>query len=452
VNQAISIRYSPGTLLGGRYEVIRLLSRGGMAEVYLATDRQLGRRVAIKVILEQLAEDERFVARFRREARAAASLSHPNVVSVHDVGSHHGVPFLVMENVPGRTLAEILREQGPLPPDRVAEIGAAAALALAAAHRAGIVHRDVKPGNIMLTDSGQVKVLDFGIARALQWTPITDTYSVHGTAEYMSPEQVRGEGVDRRSDLYSLGAVLYELLAGRPLFAGESSLAVAYKHIEETPPPPDAPGDLTAIVMRCLAKHPADRHRDAGQLAADLARFRAGQPAATAPVPAPAPTRILREAWNEPPTRHHRRRGLAGWLVAAALAVVLASMAIGFVLLRDEPAEGKRQGQAQGQRRVRPPTALTAAGECDGLFRTEVVLTWEPSRTRATDGYEVFRATESGGPYERIVLLDAAVDSYVDEDVGQGNTYFYVVKATAGARASAQSSQAQAETPLGCLF
>lgn len=447
MDQAISVRYSPGTLLGARYEVIRLLSRGGMAEVYLATDRQLGRRVALKVIREQLAADDRFVARFRREARAAASLGHPNVVSVHDVGSHEGVPFMVMEHVPGRTLAEILREQGPLPPDRVAEIGAAAARALAAAHSAGIVHRDVKPGNIMLTDSGQVKVLDFGIARALQWTPVTDTYSVHGTAEYMSPEQVRGEGVDRRSDLYSLGAVLYELLAGRPPFAGETSLAVAYKHIEETPPPPDAPADLTAIVMRCLAKHPADRHRDAGQLAADLARFRAGQPAATAPVPASPQTRILREAWNEPPPRY-RRRGLVGWLVAGGLAVVLAGLAIGVVLLRDEPAAGKREGQ----RRVRPPTALTAAGECDGLFRTEVVLSWESSRTRSADGYEVFRATESGGPYERIVLLDAAVDSYVDEDVGQGNTYFYVVKATAGARASAPSSQAQAETPLGCLF
>jgi eukaryotic-like serine/threonine-protein kinase len=231
VSQATSTRYPPGTLLGGRYEVIRPLGWGGMAEVYLATDRLLGRQVAVKVILERYAGDEQFTSRFRREARAAASLNHPNVVAVHDVGTHDGNPFIVMEHVPGRTLAQLVHDGGPMPADRAAEIGEAVARALGAAHAAGIVHRDVKPGNVMVTADGRIKVLDFGIARALRWTPLTDTPAVQGTVEYMAPEYVRGEGADARSDLYSLGAVLYELLIGRPPFTGDSPVQVAYRHL-----------------------------------------------------------------------------------------------------------------------------------------------------------------------------------------------------------------------------
>ncbi|MGH2677125.1 MAG: protein kinase domain-containing protein, partial [Actinomycetota bacterium] len=268
MSQAVSTRYPPGTLLGGRYEVVRAIGWGGMAEVYLASDRFLGRRVAVKVIRQRFAEDDRFVARFRREARAAASLGHPNVVAVHDVGVHQGSPFLVMEYVPGRTLTELVRDNGPLPPDRVCEIGEGVAQALGAAHAAGIVHRDVKPGNVMVTADGRVKVLDFGIARALRWTPLTDTPAVQGTVEYMAPEYVRGEGADPRSDLYSLGSVLYELATGKPPFTGDSPLQIAYRHLEEAPAPPDAvrqgvPPRLSAIIVRLLAKHPGDRYRRA---------------------------------------------------------------------------------------------------------------------------------------------------------------------------------------------
>ncbi|MGH2675179.1 MAG: protein kinase domain-containing protein [Actinomycetota bacterium] len=315
MSQTVSTRYSPGTRLGGRYDVVRPLGWGGMAEVYLSVDRQLGREVAVKVIRERFAEDERFVARFRREARAAASLSHPNVVAVHDVGVHDGSPFIVMEHVPGRTLPETIRDAGPLPPGRVAEIGEAVARALGAAHAAGIVHRDVKPGNVMVTGDGRVKVLDFGIARALRWTPLTDTPAVQGTAEYMAPEYVRGEGADPRSDLYSLGVVLYELLAGRPPFTADSPLQVAYKHLEEAPAPPESikpglPAGLSAVVMRCLAKHPGDRYRRAEELAADLGRLQSGRPAATAPIPRDR-TRVLRTDGlaPEPPPGDAERSG-----------------------------------------------------------------------------------------------------------------------------------------------
>ncbi len=451
--QAISTRYSPGTRLGGRYDVIRPLGWGGMAEVYLTVDRQLGREVAVKVIRERYAEDERFVARFRREARAAASLSHPNVVAVHDVGVHEGSPFIVMEYVPGRTLAELLRDNGPMQPGRAAEVGEAVARALGAAHAAGIVHRDVKPGNVMLTADGRIKVLDFGIARALRWTPLTDTPAVQGTAEYMAPEYVKGDGADPRSDLYSLGVVLYELLTGRPPFTGDSPLQVAYKHLEEAPAPPEAirpglPAGLTAVVLRCLAKHPGDRYRRAEELAADLGRLQTGRPAATAPIPRDR-TRVLRTGGPEEatPPRRRRRRVWAGVIagIAAGVVVILALSLLPLLADADRPRPGRRP--------LRPPTGLEARGECSGFLQAEVTLSWEPTVSSFADGYEVYRSTVSGGPYERVgVVPGHGTTAYVDENVGVGGTYYYVVKSTTGRHDGPPSEQVGVGTPVGCLF
>ena len=452
MSQAISTRYSPGTRLGGRYDVIRALGWGGMAEVYLSVDRQLGREVAVKVIRERFAEDERFVARFRREARAAASLSHPNVVAVHDVGVHEGSPFIVMEHVPGRTLAELVRDGAPMDPGRVAEIGEAVARALGGAHAAGIVHRDVKPGNVMVTADGRVKVLDFGIARALRWTPLTDTPAVQGTAEYMAPEYVKGDGADPRSDIYSLGVVLYELMAGRPPFTGDSPLQVAYKHLEEAPAPPDAarpglPANLTAVVMRCLAKHPGDRYRRAEELAADLGRLQAGRPAATAPIPRDR-TRVLRTPdLGDSPRPGRRRRKVWVGIVAGAAAGAVLVLALALPALMADANRNR-----PGRRPLRPPTAVEADGRCGGFLQAEVALQWDPTVSSFADGYEVYRSTVSGGPYRRVAFVPGhGTTAYVD-DVSIGADYYYVVKSTTGKRDGPPSEQVGAGTPVGCLF
>src|SRR2546427_1321976 len=245
-------------VLSGRYELGGVLGTGGMAEVYVGTDRVLGRRIAVKILADRFARDGSFVARFRREAQSAAALNHPNVVSVFDTGSDDGTHFIVMEYVQGKTLSEVLREGSALMPERAVEITEGVAEALAFAHRAGIVHRDVKPGNIMLTPTGDVKVMDFGIARATTSESLTQTATVLGTATYFSPEQAQGEKVDARSDIYSLGCVLYEMLTAYPPFAGDTPVAVAYKHVREEASAPgrlnaDVPPALDAIVMKCLA-------------------------------------------------------------------------------------------------------------------------------------------------------------------------------------------------------
>src|SRR5437867_6067839 len=215
-------------VLAGRYELDRVLGHGGMAEVYLGTDRVLGRPVAVKILADRFARDGSFVARFRREAQSAAALNHPNVVSVFDTGSDDGTHYIVMEYVKGKTLSQVIREDAPLLPERAVEITQGVAQALAFAHRAGIIHRDVKPGNIMLTPHGDVKVMDFGIARATTSESLTQTATVLGTATYFSPEQAQGAAVDARSDIYSLGVVLYEMLTAVPPFSGDSPVTIAY--------------------------------------------------------------------------------------------------------------------------------------------------------------------------------------------------------------------------------
>ncbi|ROO52402.1 serine/threonine-protein kinase [Micromonospora sp. Llam0] len=283
-------------LLGGRYQVGELLGYGGMAEVHRGRDLRLGRDVAIKMLRTDLARDRTFQERFRREAQNSASLNHPAIVAVYDTGEEYAatgetLPFIVMEFVNGRTLKEVLAAEGRLHPRRALEYCADVCAALEFSHRHGIIHRDIKPGNVMLTQTDQVKVMDFGIARALASgaTTMTQTSAVIGTAQYLSPEQARGESVDARSDVYAAGCVLFELLCGHPPFVGDSPVSVAYQHVREDPRAPseinrDVTPAIDAIVLKALAKNPVNRYQSAGEMRADLLRAASGRPVLATPV------------------------------------------------------------------------------------------------------------------------------------------------------------------------
>src|SRR3954447_13320669 len=297
-------------IINDRYEIHKRVGRGGMADVFLGRDRLLDRQVAIKVLFPEFAVDPNFVERFRRGAQAAANLSPPDILHVHDWGRHSGTYFIAMEYVQGRTLAEILKTNKRLTAKQAAEIASEVAAALGFAHEAGLVHRDIKPANILIGANGQVKVADFGIARAMNApteSHLTQAGAVMGTATYFSPEQAQGAQPDPRSDLYSLGIVMYEMVAGRPPFTGENPVGIAYKQVHEHPQPlnqiiADVPRPYEAMVAKLLAKDPKVRYASANALRDDLRRFRNGERvlalaaaagvarAATGPVTAATPT------------------------------------------------------------------------------------------------------------------------------------------------------------------
>ena len=346
-------------VFGGRYAVIERVGTGGMAEVYRARDDLLGREVAIKVLHDRYSRDRSFVERFRREAQAAANLSHPNIVALYDYGADGDTYFIVMEFIEGRSLSEIISTEGALLPERAADIAADVAKALERAHSNGLVHRDIKPGNIMITNSGQTKVTDFGIARALSGDgeqTMTQTGMVIGTAAYLSPEQAQGNTIDGRSDVYSLGVVLYEMLTGAPPFSGDTPLAIAYKHVRENPDPPskmnrDVPTGLDAITMKALAKNPDNRYSSATEMQEDLQRFSNGQRVLATPLladetaiaGAATGTQVMRtteyEDYDDEPQNKRAALYIVVTLLILGLFGLLAWLLAGNLLGGDEPVE-----------------------------------------------------------------------------------------------------------------
>ena len=369
------------TLFDGRYRIVRKLGAGGMADVYLAEDQELGRRVAIKILNDRHANDGQFVERFRREAKNAAALNHPNIVSIYDRGEAEDTYYIAMEYLDGRTLKELIVGHGQAPIKVAVEYARQILSALRFAHRHGIVHRDIKPHNVLVDREGRVKVTDFGIARA-GTSQMTETGSIVGTAQYLSPEQARGGEVDQRSDLYSLGVVLYELLTGKTPFEGDSPVEIAMKHLSTPPRPPselrpEIPPELDMVVLRALAKNPDDRYQSADEMEADLERVARGAPVAAAtadsatqvlrtpavPV-APTDATIVTPASSrrrEPPPPlvpvdeavGGRKRPLWPWL--AALLFVVAAAIAGYAVWHDlsgstvRESVGLYQGEPAGQ-------------------------------------------------------------------------------------------------------
>jgi eukaryotic-like serine/threonine-protein kinase len=342
------------TLFDGRYRIVRKLGTGGMANVYLAEDEVLGRRVAIKILNDRHAGDDQFVERFRREAKNAASLSHPNIVSIYDRGEAEGTYYIAMEYLDGRSLKELIVARGPAPVNVAIDYARQILAALRFAHRHGIVHRDIKPHNVLVDAEGRLKVTDFGIARA-GTSQMTEAGSIIGTAQYLSPEQAKGAPVDQTSDLYSVGVVLYELLTGAVPFTGDTPVEIAMKHLSSAPEPPsvrrgEIPRDLDKVVLRALAKDPADRYQSAEEMDADLARVASGaavspatEEAATAVISRPFPTAVTavtpprtRDAVPyAPPAAYYdydepRRRAVWPWIVA--LLFVIAAIVGGYFL------------------------------------------------------------------------------------------------------------------------
>ncbi|HYG92362.1 MAG TPA: Stk1 family PASTA domain-containing Ser/Thr kinase [Nocardioides sp.] len=416
--------------VGGRYQLGELLGRGGMAEVRKGVDSRLGRVVAVKRLRTDLASDSTFQARFRREAQSSASLNHPAIVAVYDTGEEttaDGIsqPYIVMEYVAGRTLRDILREGRKILPERALEITSGVLSALDYSHRAGIIHRDIKPGNVMLTPTGDVKVMDFGIARAVSdaASSMTQTAAVVGTAQYLSPEQARGESVDSRSDVYSAGCLLYELLTGRPPFVGDSAVAVAYQHVREPAVPPSHhDSDLTpaidAIVMKALAKRVEDRYQSAAHMRTDIERYLGGQPVTVTapPVPPPTPTTSVMATPSSddtavrpaasPTTRRDddddRRSGATVWVVLVLLlaALVTAALLAWSELFPDEPTD------------VQVPSVVGMELESARLAIAEEGL--EPDHSEAcSDEFAAGQVSEQDPPGDEYVDPESSVDIVV---------------------------------------
>ena len=417
--------------LGGRYEIGELLGRGGMAEVHVGRDTRLGRTVAVKMLRPDLARDPSFQARFRREAHSAASLNHPSVVAVYDTGEdeHAGnpVPYIVMEYVEGSTLRELLASGNKLVPERALEIVDGVLAALAYSHQQGIVHRDIKPANVMLTRAGDVKVMDFGIARALDdmGATMTQTSAVIGTAQYLSPEQARGEQVDARSDLYSTGCLLYELLTGRPPFVGESPVSVAYQHVREDPVvpsqlDPDVPRSADAITLKALAKERDQRYQTADEMRRDIAAALDGRPVAAVVPPPMAATQTMSRttvlpgtttlpAAAGPPPREKRGGRVVGYVLLAI--AVLAVFVIAALLARSVLGGGTKQATVPDVGGLTVPDARTALQQA-GLTLGQ--QTQQDSDT-VPQGNIIDQSPESGNRVDEGSAVDVTVSSGVAE-------------------------------------
>jgi eukaryotic-like serine/threonine-protein kinase len=408
-----------GTLIDRRYRVISRIGSGGMADVYCCEDLQLGRQVAVKLLHERFAEDEEFVERFRREASSAASLSHPNIVGVFDRGEWDGTYYIAMEYLEGRSLKALIRAEGPLPPSRAIELTMQVLSAARSAHQRGVIHRDLKPHNVIVDAEGRVKVTDFGIARA-GVSEITETGSIMGTVEYLSPEQAQGHAVGPRSDLYSIGVVLYELLTARLPFSGESAVTIALKQISERPVPPSAYNravsvELDGIVLAALAKDPEDRYADADAFLAalDAEHERLRRPASdrTAEFATPLPAAYAEPvgepaAWDAPnPPGDVSRgpgRGRRGVWIAAA--VLVAAVLVLVLVLAPGPAAKIAVPKVVGATEANALSALQRAGfePLPSVVTTKaptgIVIGQSPNfGTRAKKG-SIVQITVSGGP------------------------------------------------------
>jgi serine/threonine-protein kinase len=445
-----------------------------MGEVYEAADRVLDRTVAIKVLRPSLASDGRSGARFEREARTAARLSHARIVAVFDAGRHDDRVFIVMEHVAGSTLVEVLRQQGALPGTTVAAVGADIADALAHAHERGVVHRDVTPGNVMLDRDGHAKVLDFGIARAAQRVP--SSTSVHGTVAYAAPEVLSGHHGDQRVDVYGLGAVLYELLTGTPPFRGDGA-AIARRLEVQRPVPvrgwnPAVPDELDDLVLRLLAYDAAERPDDLSAVARTLRGIAASPTAAaTAPIVALVPAR---DAETQPsahpvvsPTRRldGERAPLAvgspqlskerrwrpklvrvtAWLAFLGAFASAGAIVVPAMLGAAQPVHATAEPPA----RLPAPTGVTATTSCDGWLSTGTDVSWEP--VAGATGYEIWRRGSADDTFTRLEPVGADVTAVRDVDLGVDMTYTYRVRAVDPPAVGAWSAAAVARTPLFCL-
>jgi hypothetical protein len=447
-----------GSVLAGRYELRGLIGRGGMGEVYETADLRLDRTVAVKVLRSELAADRRFVGRFHREARTAARLAHPGIVGVYDFGEAQGVIYLVLEHVAGRTLTEVRRSNEPLAPARVARIGAEVADALAHAHARGVVHRDVAPGNVMLTPDGAVKVLDFGIAGAALGSGHGSALSAHGTLAYAAPEVLTGATGDQRVDVYGLGAILYELLVGRPPFVG-GPRDVAKRLRVALPVPlhawdPSIPPGLEETVMRCLERDPDMRGRDAASLADELRRLAAYLPesaavsAPTQAIPPRTTTAVLPVVRTRPLRQPRRRRRWARGLVWALLVMTVASAAalVGPSLLAARRPIGH---PGPGANPLPAPGGVTATASCDGFLSTGVDVGW--AGVAGADGYEVWRRSAGGQTWTAVAATGSTTGAVRDADLGVDTSYIYRVRALRGGAGGLWSDEVTVGTPLLCL-
>ena len=419
--------------LSDRYELGEILGFGGMSEVHLARDLRLHRDVAVKVLRADLARDPSFYLRFRREAQNAAALNHPAIVAVYDTGEARTpagpLPYIVMEYVDGVTLRDIVHNDGPMPPRRALEVIADACQALNFSHQHGIIHRDVKPANIMISKTGAVKVMDFGIARAIADTgnPVTQTAAVIGTAQYLSPEQARGERVDARSDVYSLGCVLYEMLTGQPPFVGDTPVSVAYQHVREDPVPPSQKHggispELDAVVLKALAKNPDNRYQSAAEMRADLVRVHSGEKPEAPKVLTPHErTLMMTSRTNARPdlaaapmnydfAEAPRRNPVGRWLVALAiLSILTVVVAVAINLGGGKPRE-VQVPDVRGQVSADAIAALQNKGfkirtqqKPDSTVAPDHVISTDPAGNMSVNAGDEIVINVSTGPEQREV-------------------------------------------------